>query len=640
MKLPLTSSSRASSQSVNSGFGQWSESIVSPIRQRLGSRLLLALSLAAALSTLLVGASAWKTWTIYRSFSSAIAQSFTLNELSKDIVYYDEVLTMSARMAASTGNPEWEARYETFVPQLDQSLEGLLNLAPQQQEQTAQTDAANAELIALETQAFNLVRQGQTAQALNLLLSPQYNQQKAIYSTGINSTLDNITDLADEQVEGYNQQLFQSMLFTGFSLPILILSWAFVLLLVRSYIQERVQSQADLEGLNENLQQQLQQIDSQEQATRRESEVLQEDVGEILDAVSAVESGDLTREIPVNERVTGLVADTLNRLTEELARVLGQVLSTAGQVSRGAQQLEKASQLITANTDQQAQSVTQVLNLTEQVEQSAQASAQQIQSSVQSLSSLRKVVEEGQSAIASLNKGIDILQQGTRQMVQQMKALGEFVGLTDQFVQEQRQIASLTQVLAMNASLVAARASEQRDPNQFVVVAREFESIANQVGTLAQRTNDGLVTLEQRSTQIHKVVSTVDANVQNLDGLVEDFTQGVEQSNQVFQNVRTVTGEAVAAGEGVAQSSQKIVSAAQSTTQVMREIADLANRTAQLTQQANQQTQQIEGFSEQLLENIRFFRLPESLIKALAEQVKQSEAGTTLDVNSREISKV
>jgi hypothetical protein len=42
-----------------------------------------------------------------------------LQQLSDEIIYLDEVLTMSARMAASTGNLEWENRYRTFEPKLD-----------------------------------------------------------------------------------------------------------------------------------------------------------------------------------------------------------------------------------------------------------------------------------------------------------------------------------------------------------------------------------------------------------------------------------------------------------------------------------------------------------------------------------------
>ena len=617
---------------------QLSEGFLPQIRKRLGSKLITVLSVTAAVSTTLVGVSAWNTWNVYQNYRTEITKNFRLERLNGEIVHLDEVLTMSARMAASTGNLKWQERYESFAPALDAAIKEALKLAPSQQVNTAETDKANMKLVEMEERSFILVRRRRAAEALNLLLGPEYNQQKQLYSQGINGTIANIRKAEAAQLKLYGQQLAQSTLFTGVSFPVLAISWLVVLLLVRSYIQERNLAQATAEKLNEDLENRVEQIAEQEQAIRQESEVLQADVNQILDAVSAVEAGDLTIQVPVNDRVTGLVSDTLNRLTEELAKVLAQVLSTASEVSQGAHNLESAAQLVAGNADQQAQSVISVLNLTEQVEQSAQESSQQIQMSNTSLLSVRTAVERGIQAIAALTQGIDILQQGTTQIIQQMKTLGEFVGLTDQFVQDQRQIASLTQVLAMNASLVAARACEQRDPTQFVVVAREFEAIANQVSSLAQRTNEGLVNLEQRSAQIHSVVSAVDANVQNLGGLVEEFTYGVEQSSQVFSNVRTVTGEAVQAGEVVAQSSQQIVSATQSTAQVMREITNLATETVQLTQRTRKQSERMENLSKELLQNVQFFCLPEAIVQQFAvpsERIDLSQAEeTTIKIKS------
>jgi methyl-accepting chemotaxis protein len=164
-----------------------------------------------------------------------------------------------------------------------------------------------------------------------------------------------------------------------------------------------------------------------------------------------------------------------------------------------------------------------------------------------------------------------------------MKTLGEFVGLTDQFVQDQSQVAFLIQTLSMNASLVAARASEQRDPRQFVVVAREFEAIADQIRRLAEQTNDRLSSLEQRSSQIHTVFSVIDKSVQGLSELVNQFTQGVQQSYQVFSNVQSVTADTVQTGEAVAEFNQRIMESAQTTAQVVRAIAETVANTSSLT---------------------------------------------------------
>ena len=587
-------------------------------KNRLNYRLIPILSGLATISTAMVGISAWSTWNVYQNFQTAITKNFKLQDLSGQIVHLDEVLTMSARMAASTGDLKWEERYLSFVDPLDNAIKEVLSIAPEHQENASQTDEANIKLVDMEVRAFELVRQGKSQEALNLLLGQEYSNQKAIYSKGIEGTLENIKQSVENQIQTYGRQLFRSAILAGMSFPILTVSWVMVLLLVRSYIRNLNLTQASLEQLNQDLA-------VKEQDTRRESEILQEDVSQLLDTVCAIEEGDFTVEAPVSDRVTGLVSDTLNRLIEQLSEVLAQVFQATDRVSKGTKQLDAVTHQVAGYAQQEAQSVRQVLELTDKVVKSALDSGEQIQTSTNSLQTLQIAVEQGRDSSLALTKGIGVLQQGTDQIVQQMKTLGEFVGLTDQFLQEQSQISGMTQVLAMNASLVAARASEQRDPEQFVVVAREFESIANQVSSLAQRTSDGLVSLEQRSNQIHNVVTSIDANVQNLGGLVREFTHGVEQSSHILENVQKTTQEAVQAGQVVALSSQEIIKSTQSTTQVMQEIAHLAEKTEELTQATLQQSEQMETLSNELLGSIRFFRLPSSYQNTIDDIESQSK---------------
>jgi twitching motility protein PilJ len=591
------------------------------VKKFLDRNLIPIFSVVAATSAGMVGFSAWNTWKVYQNFQTAVTTNFTLQELSGQIVYLDEVLTMSARMAASTGDLDWEERYLNNVPPLDKAIGEVLELAPEYQENASQTDQANARLIEMEERAFELVRQGQLEEALNLLLGEEYSRQKAIYSQGIEQTLTNIKESVDEQVQAYGRQLSRSAILAGMSFPILIISWVIVLYLISSYISDRNIAQNSLEELNKELEQRIEErtakLAQQEQKIREESAVLQEDIGQILEIVSTVEEGNFTIQAPINDRVTGLIFDTLNRLIEELSRVLAQVISVTDRVGQRTNQLDKVTNQVSANADQEAQSVREVLKLINQVANSALDSGEQIRASIESLQTLRIAVDRGQKASQDLTQGISVLQQGTDQIVQQMKALGEFVGLTDRFLQEQSQISSMTQVLAMNASLVAARASEQRDPTQFIVVAREFESIANQVSSLAQRTSSGLVDLEQRSSQIHNVVTSIDTNVQNLGGLVKEFTQGVQESSKALEDVQQTTEEAVKAGDKVAISSREIIDSAKSTTKVMGDIAELAEKTRALTQMNLKRSQQMATLSGELLKTINFFQLPQTDVKQI-----------------------
>jgi methyl-accepting chemotaxis protein PixJ len=167
--------------------------------------------------------------------------------------------------------------------------------------------------------------------------------------------------------------------------------------------------------------------------------------------------------------------------------------------------------------------------------------------------------------------------------------------------------------------LVAARAAEQHDPKQFEAVARAFESIAEQVSQLAQQTNEGLTSLEQRNNQIHRVVADVDGEVQRLGALVDSFTQGVKQTRDVFVTVQSVTGQAMQAGEVVSQTTQTIIDSADSTARSISAIATLSAQIDAQSQTARSISSQMNDLSAGLISNIQIFKLPVIVPKILSQ---------------------
>jgi twitching motility protein PilJ len=369
------------------------------------------------------------------------------------------------------------------------------------------------------------------------------------------------------------------------------------------------------------------------QQLNRESEVLTQEIGEILDVLSSVEQGDLTVSAKVSENVTGLVADTLNRLIEELTEIMTQVLETAEKVSLGISNLEQITNMVTHDAEQQSESAETVLQMSQGAKEAAENASRYVEDTNVSLQQLNDAVVDGSFVISTLDQGIQTLRQGTDKMIQQIKTLGEFVGLADQFTQEQGEIAQQTQILALNAALVAARAAEQKDPRKFVLVAQEFEEIANQVSKLAQETNNGLIELEQRTAQIHQVVAAINTEVQSLGGLVGGFTDGVQQSNELFSNVSAVTEKAIQAGITVAKASEEIVSASQTTVQSMEDIANLAKQTAQLSKRSLRHSELMGELSNKLLDKIEFFHLPTRKIKKIENIDSNVDMDGALDMD-------
>jgi twitching motility protein PilJ len=344
-----------------------------------------------------------------------------------------------------------------------------------------------------------------------------------------------------------------------------------------------------------------------------QNDIFQDEISHLLDVVSELEMGDLTAKAEVSPHATGLIADTLNRLSEQLAEVLAAVLQTAQQVTFRTDRLEKLAISVSQNAEQQESLVVQARLGIEDVNQLAQNAAQLAIAANRAVQRVRSAVRQGEEQIIYLTASIESLQAATVQMVQRIKNLGEFVALAKQFVLDQKRLASLTQVLATNASMVAARALEQRDPEQFVSVAREFEAIASQVNNLATQTNQGLVALQQRTGFVDVVVSGIDQDVRDVNSLVSDFTNSVNSSEQSFTNIATVTEELSEIGVAVTDSSQSIAEAVKFSLASIQDIESIAERSASQAQFTSAQSGKMGMLARQLLERVQFFRLPPML---------------------------
>lgn len=201
----------------------------------------------------------WLNWQAYSNFNSITKYEFKLQTLSDKVFYFDEVLTMSARMNAATGNFTWEQRYRKFEPQLDLAIQESIKLAPKEYENqdAKKIDVANQRLVSMENQSFELVRKSRKEAAQLLLSSREYEIQKHIYADGVTKRKHNISLQLEHKVADYQKRMFWAILESIISLAMLVPAWLMVLHLLQGYLKAKKISQAALEETNYKLEMQV-----------------------------------------------------------------------------------------------------------------------------------------------------------------------------------------------------------------------------------------------------------------------------------------------------------------------------------------------------------------------------------------------
>lgn len=164
------------------------------------------------------------------------------------IMLLDEVLTMSARMAAATGDMKYEDRYNQFEPELDILINETVNMFKGKATDVyvKQTNRANMELVQMERNAFSLIRDGRRDDASFLLNSPAYLRQKVIYSGGMRQTLSILK--TESELLLYREKVYRTIfyVFSIIGVAIIFGVWLVSIRSMRRWIEEQSDTEANL----------------------------------------------------------------------------------------------------------------------------------------------------------------------------------------------------------------------------------------------------------------------------------------------------------------------------------------------------------------------------------------------------------
>lgn len=187
----------------------------------------------------LLGALIFFAWDSYHELGLS-RKCLRLSELVGIIDNLDEVLSMSAKMAAATGDKSWEDRYRNFEPKLNCAIKEALQVGKElcMANAVTRTDAANVNIVSIEHQAFELIHAGRNKAASALLNSPEYESEKNVYRNGMEKITEQINDFVNRKED---DNYFKNCMLVAFVLlvvPALIISMIVIFVMIKRYEHE------------------------------------------------------------------------------------------------------------------------------------------------------------------------------------------------------------------------------------------------------------------------------------------------------------------------------------------------------------------------------------------------------------------
>lgn len=318
-----------------------------------------------------------------------------------------------------------------------------------------------------------------------------------------------------------------------------------------------------------------------------ENEQLNDSIVALLETVAQLAQKNLTIRATVSEDVTGPLADALNMMTTETARVLNDVMAISSDVA-------EASNLVKSQSDN-------VLLLARQEREEIENTASELAKATEMMSRIAKLAQASNRAadqaiamtttamqtVTNTVESINQIRDTIRETEKRIKRLGERSQEISTAVNLINNISERTHILALNASMHAASAGE---------AGRGFAVVADEVQRLAENAREAT---SQIATLVNNIQVETASTVNTMNELISQVVGGsklAEEAGEQMKVTQTTTAELV-------NMVQKIAAGAVAQANTSTRLRDRTQIIRDTVRKTGSHLQEQSAYTDQLVEN-------------------------------------
>jgi len=385
-------------------------------------------------------------------------------------------------------------------------------------------------------------------------------------------------------------------------------------------------------GTSENLRRLVGQIGGSGQAITDGVRVIRDGTGALLER--AAEQTSLTSEasqavgnvqegaqsvLDAAEKVTDLGQDSSTRAiqlqasAEEVARSVEYLFQSVEKTSSSTTEMDAAAREMSSRTETLSQISEEVLSFVTEMDSTIEELRSTAEKTAEISRRVREDAELGGVAVGETVIGIETAQDSARRTAEVLDALQKSVGQISQIVNVIEEIADRTNLLSLNAAIIAAQAGEH---------GAGFTVVANEIRELADRTRNS-------TTEIVGIIKRVQTGSSDAVRAIAEDVRRIDQNVGLAQNASESLEKIVASSSQSFDMATRIAQALEQQSEASSHLHHVTSRMSDHIAEINKSTQEQARGTQLLAEEAERVREVASQVRNSTDQQSLAARGIT-----------